>query len=164
MRLLPFFLAVPALAQGAVETLVETFNGDGPYQSITNDLVGFDNPGWEVYSDDGFANGGLHLQNDGGYEDTDADGLERVLTGVGSFRTRIELKNLNLGDFEVIPVDSSGKIAFDHWLDENTEQGAKTIDFTLQESFELGPLWDLSFGAGNNRAGRLGSARRAHSD
>jgi hypothetical protein len=61
VRILPFFFAMPSLSHGAVETFVETFDADGPYQSLNNDLIGFDNPGWDVYSDDAFENGGFHI-------------------------------------------------------------------------------------------------------
>jgi hypothetical protein len=97
--LLSFCLLTAATpTRAAVETFIETFDGDGPYQSITNDLVGFDNLGWEVYSDDGFAAGGFHIQNDGEAEVEESDILERTLTGVGSFRMRIELNDLDMGD------------------------------------------------------------------
>jgi hypothetical protein len=154
-HLLPFLLAMPSLSHGAVETFVETFDGNGPYESITNDLIGFDNPGWEVYSDDGFADGGLHLKNDGGYENTDSDILERTLSGVGSYRIRVELNDQDLGDFNEMDdaIDSNGHFSFRQRLHEDPQRGRNVISFTLAESWEEGPAWNLGFRSSGNSAG-----------
>jgi hypothetical protein len=159
MRLLPFFFAVPALAHGAVETFVETFDGDGPYQSITNDLVGFDNPGWEVYSDDGFAAGGFHFQNDGHAEQEEVDILERTLTGVGSFRMTVELNDLDMGEItEQSSPLSFGKISVRLRFHEDPAGGINSVYMLTSESLSDGQVW--SFGADSSFAGAGGDVPR----
>jgi hypothetical protein len=144
-RILLFCLAVPAPAHGAVETFVETFDGDGSYQSITNDLVGFDNPGWEVYSDDGFAAGGFRIQNDGEFEIPASDVLERTLAGTGSFRLRVEIKNLDLGDLSLdASPDSFAHFYLRLGLHEDADEGRNVISLAFQEPLDSEPIWLFS--------------------
>jgi hypothetical protein len=141
-RLLLYFLAMPSLSQGAVETFVETFNGDGPFQSITNDLVGFDNPGWEVYSDDAFEHGGFHIRNDGEFEEGESDVLERTLSGVGSFKIRVELNDLDLGNFsDLDPPLSVAGFYLNLRLHEDVEFGRNTMGMSISESLAEDPVW-----------------------
>jgi hypothetical protein len=75
-----------------------------------------------------------HLQNNGDIEDEETDILKRTLVGTGSFVTRIELNNLDLGGIEVdSSPDSVGQISVLYRLHEDPSAGRNTIAISLNE-------------------------------
>ena len=84
----------PSRCYAAVESLVESFSGEGPYG-------GFDNPGWQQRRGQfSFRDGGLAFENYGFNVDdqtTDRDRLEREVLGIGSFAVRAEIAGVNFG-------------------------------------------------------------------
>jgi hypothetical protein len=133
VRFLLVFLAVPFHAHAAVLGFDESFNGTGVYQTIDGNFDGLDVPGWEIEGDGQIDSGGYIVTN---YDDDvihfgESDSLSRVVFGQGSFTSRVEIRDVYLGDLgEGSPPDAFGRIHLRHLLG----NGNEWLDISLKES------------------------------
>ena len=115
-------LTLPKTSVAAIAGFVETFNGDGQYTSSITPINNLDNPSWEIETF-----GGGHLQLTGGalsiqeapMQDELGDGhrFTRGDLGSGSFRYRIALNDLRIGDVPGGSPATSGRFFFRHYFD-----------------------------------------------
>ena len=110
------------LAVAAVAGFSETFSGVGEHTSSGLELVGLDNPGWQLTgSEMELTESGLSFKNMpvGGIGERDVvqDRLIMPLTGAGSFRETLIIRNLDLGDLDPsvgLPPTVGTSIQFSH--------------------------------------------------
>jgi hypothetical protein len=102
IRLLLVFLAVPLQAHATVEGFVESFDGNGNFETIDSQFQGLDHPGWEIIGDGHFEAGGFFVENTGDLQSEQLvrDILVREVFGRGSFSARVEINLLDLGDVD----------------------------------------------------------------
>jgi len=98
----------------------ESFNGDGPFESLDGKVVGLDNPDWEIsadFDDDsgnqaGLEDGGYAVElNEGNSFRATAVAMRQLVENRGSFRNEIVLEDLTFY-LPTDPFGSQSKIFF----------------------------------------------------
>jgi hypothetical protein len=149
-RLLPLFLALPALAQGAVEGFGESFDGTGPFETVDGNFQGLDAAGWSIEGDGQLESGAYVIENDCECVEGEAsDVLSREVVGRGSFRSRVEIRDVDLGDVDIgDPATSLGQIRLSHTFPRDVAgvEFGLMDDVTVQEPGH----WLLFAGVGEN--------------
>jgi hypothetical protein len=122
-----FLVVLARFANASVEGFVETFDGDGEYETVNGTFTGLDNPEWRIGGDPELRDGGLALENEGPIVFGEvSDELFRPVIGRGSFTERIEIKELDLGELhDNSPLASQGKIIMRHIL--AADEGGLTL-------------------------------------
>jgi hypothetical protein len=130
-----FFVVVTRIGNASVEGFVETFDGDGEYETVNGTFTGLDNPEWRIGGDPELRDGGLALENEGPIVFGEvSDELFRPVIGRGSFTERIEIKAPDLGELhDNSPPGSQGTIYLKHTLDLRQRQEFNFVGMILGE-------------------------------
>lgn len=106
-------------AQPPIEEFVETFDGNGAYETTDGRYRGFDNPNWGIAGIGDFKNGGFSVVADPIEVDTgDGAGVRRLLYGRGDFREKVEVRNIYMAPIDLFsPPSSASVIRLEHRLD-----------------------------------------------
>jgi hypothetical protein len=152
-----FVIATTCPAFASVDGFVETFNGDGEYQTINGRFTGLDNPDWAINGNGELRDGGFEIINDptAVSEDTESDQLFRSVFGRGSFTERIEIKAPYLGELsDDFPPGAQGRIILWHRLDLRDGQGFSALRMILGESDSTTEeMWGLGLLTGTDQDG-----------
>ncbi len=141
-------MASATVALAGISDFVETFDGNGPYESVDGQFDGLDNPGWNIFGDGiaRFQDGGLYVENVGSPEGGSVTVVEKSTTGSGSFAERVEIKNPDLG----IPVkdDTLGAnslIGLNHVFDLEDRGNHASIEVIVRRGIDepQGDVWQL---------------------
>ena len=103
----------------AYETIVESFDGFGEYESIDGRISGLDNPGWMIDGRGGLNDGSYEFANDPNADIELVDFIWRDLSQ-SSFVQTIEIRNLDLDVGKIMPnepVFGSSRIYMNYFLD-----------------------------------------------
>ncbi|MCA9166760.1 MAG: hypothetical protein KDB23_03795 [Planctomycetales bacterium] len=104
----------------SVEGFVETFNGNGEFSSINGNFHGLDNLGWAISNKGVLEDGGYKVSLETQPEAANIAVIERLGIGFGSFRERIELRDLSLGDLTGLSSpDSASRVELWNYLGDN---------------------------------------------
>ena len=140
-------------ASSAIVEISESFDGNGEFASLEDNVQGLDNPGWRVLGDAELRDGGLVVVNESFSEVGYGDRITQTITGRGSFRSRLELRELALGDFNGTndPIASNSQVFFIHKLARRFNR----LSFHLTEHLDHPDLdddsqWSLSMWSGES--------------
>jgi hypothetical protein len=148
IRLLLVFLAVPLQARATVEGFVESFDGNGDFETIDSQFQGLDNPGWEIIGDGHFEARGFLVESTGDLQSEQlvSDKFVREVFGRGSFSTRVEINLLDLGDVDEMDGLLAGAgIVLRQNLDLSPGKRDSQLLIALAENSETaGDSWELN--------------------
>lgn len=130
-----FLLVHLSTADAEGEGFVETFDGTGEYDSRGLVYSGLDNPGWLITGDgDGeLRDGAFVLTNEAMPTEPMLDRLLRQVGDVGSFRERVELRNVDLGNIED-DLHSRASFGLMHDFSPDIKHGDVSVGFLESEN------------------------------
>jgi hypothetical protein len=133
-----FLLVLAHFASASVVEFIETFDGNGDYDSVNGTFSGLDNPEWRIIGDGKLREAGLAIVNKGPFDFGEvSDRLRRTVIGRGSFSERIEIKSPYLGELnDSSAISSAGTIILNHYLDLRDEQRFNTLFMIVAETPE----------------------------
>jgi hypothetical protein len=139
-----FLVVVTRIGNASVEGFVETFNGDGDYETVNGAFSGLDNPDWRINGDGEFRDGGFLVDNEGPvFLGESTDRLFRPVIGRGSFSERVEIKAPYLGELsDSSPPSSQGQVTLIHTLDLGQRANALLLQLLEAHSTADGQ-WNL---------------------
>ena len=120
----------------------ESFNGDGDFD------LGLDNPGWTIQGDGELRDGGYHWAS-GPFPDEGIDVIARSISQDGSFRHRIELRDVVLYPRRF---DATADIWLEHFLSDKGFPDLGRVQFWINAEQEPGGVpgkWLLQAGGTN---------------
>jgi hypothetical protein len=141
-------LVATARLLGSVEGFVETFSGIGPYASSDGALQGFDNPDWNIGGDGAFVEDGFGIANNLNDGDvSSSDQFYRLLSGRGSFTSRLEVRDVELS--RGIDVFASSLLHWIHYLNPSERDEKNVVSIALYNSNLNTPIghWDFAANA-----------------
>jgi hypothetical protein len=111
----------PLVGQSPIEEFVETFNGNGPFDTVDSAFSGLDNEGWWISGIGQFRDGGFNLVANPRADRGEGVFISKRVIGRTSFVERIEVKDVLMGPLEgVVPPLSVSSIDLIHYLDFDT--------------------------------------------